>query len=118
MYQKMKKWLSWLLNLRNISILQHVEGMLAPDPTTPHPPSPVTVIARETCNDHNSDEELSNITAAFGATRKSFAMNTSENITLKELLEKSYVTLDMNVNAFKVCSRGSSVVMISIRMLD
>ena len=64
-----------------------------------------------TCDDHNSDEELSNIRATLGVVKKTLDTNTSENITLEELLEKSQVSMEMYVKSLKVCSRGSSVAM-------
>ena len=73
----------------------------------PRPPSPVTVVARE--SDHF--EESQQLTESLLAVRKCLDANdTPSDISLDDLLKTADISMDNYVRALKVCSKGNSIV--------
>ena len=76
----------------------------------PRPPSPHTIIARESqlCSDEQASEALS----ALAAVKKVLDdKNTAEEISLDELLDKAKVSFSAYLLGLRICSTGNSVVM-------
>ena len=74
----------------------------------PRPPSPVTVVARES----NHSEKSEQLTASLLAVRKVLDDNdTACDISLDDLLRKTEISRDTYIQALKICSKSNSIVM-------
>ena len=74
----------------------------------PRPPSPVTVVAREV----SCTEEAKLAKEALLTVRKVLDdKDTSDDVTLDELLVKAGVSEDIYLQGLKICSKGNSIVM-------
>ena len=78
----------------------------------PRPPSPETVIARQSTAATYPEEQAEQAVKALAAVRKVLDdKDTPEDIGMDELLHKADVTSDMYLCGLKICSTGNSVVM-------
>lgn len=74
----------------------------------PRPPSPLTVIARESNLSEDSDELM----ASLHTIRNNLdAKDIPSDISLDDLLEKANITLHNYIRALKTSSKGNSIVM-------
>ena len=78
----------------------------------PRPPSPETVVARQSTAATYPEEQAEQAIKALAAVRKILDdKDTPEDISMDELLLKANVSQDMYLCGLKICSTGNSVVM-------
>ena len=76
----------------------------------PHPPSPRTVIARQTAPDDSSEETKAAMAAVVAVRNVLDDKNTPEDISLEQLLDRAKVPHDTYVRGLGICTKGNSIV--------